>query len=71
MQSAMALHEIDDLPNAFPNAIANDEEQEFSAAEVALDVVDKAGLVHAVVAPTDKLVKHVPPLAQPPRHLAL
>ena len=71
MQAAVALDEVHDVLDPLPNAVANDQEQELAAFEVAADVVDEARLLQVGVPSAGEFVQDIARASEGPRDLPL
>ena len=71
MQPAVALNEVDDVGGAFLYAVADDEQQKFTAPEVARNTVDEFRLVQIGVMLPDQFVERIALPARGHGHPAL
>ena len=71
VESAVALHEMHDVLHAFPDAVADDEQQELTASQVPADVVHELRFVDAGCLRADQFVGGIAFAPERSRHFAL
>ena len=71
MQAAVLLNEIDDVLDAFANAVTDDQQQELTPPEMAGDVVHEDALFNVGIGRANQIEEHVAWPFQRPGHLAL
>ena len=71
VQAAVALDEVHDVLDPFPNAVAHDQEQELASFEMAADVVDEVRLLEVGRLGASEVVQDVALASERPRNLPL